>query len=245
MAEIQCTKIFPWNSAVTDESFKNALRTPSNSSVAGRQAPAEFEALCLVGQVKPDYGQIAAVLKGDIDWAVLLSLAAAHSVRLQLIHALRKLDWVGVPSKIKQSLSDFLLLHKARSLLVASELIRVNDELSQRAIRFATFKGPSLAAGLYGDLSLRECNDIDLIVEEQQVVRAEAVLGSLGYRSALGSSVFRSAFLSYQKQFLFVREGNSSTAIDLHWDFAGTTVPFPVTSAEIWNNLEQVDIGGR
>ena len=242
MAEIQCAKICC--ETVTDASFKDALRTPSNSSVAG-QAPAEFGTLCSVGQVKPDYSQIAIALKGDIDWAVLLSLAAAHSVRLQLIHALRRLNWVGVPAEIKRSLSDFLLLHKARCLLVASELIRVSDEFSQRAIPFATFKGPSLAAGLYGDLSLRECNDIDLIVDQQQVVRAEAVLGSLGYRSDLGSSGFRSAFLSYQKQFLFVREGDSSLAIDLHWDFAPTSVPFPVTSATIWSNLEQVDIGGR
>jgi hypothetical protein len=226
---------------VTDESFKSALQ----HSVSGRKASAEFEALCLVAQVKPDYGRIASVLKSNVDWSVLLSLAAAHSVRLQLIDSLRKLDWVAVPLEIKQSLLDFRLLHKARSLLVAGELIRINDELSQRAIRFATFKGLSLAAGVYGDLSLRECNDIDLIVEEWQVARVEAVLESLGYRSALGSQAFRSAFLSYQKQFLFVREDDSRLAIDLHWDFAPTSVPFPITSAMIWSNLEQVDIGGR
>jgi len=172
-----------------------------------------------------------------------LSLAAAHSVRPQLIHAFRKLDWVGVPAETKRSLLDFLRLHKARSLLVAGELIRVSDELSQNAIRFATFKGPSLAAGLYGDLSLRECNDIDLVVEEQQIARAEAVLVSLGYRPVLGSSAFRAAFLSYQKQYMFVREQN--LAIDLHWDFTGTAVPFPVASAEIWSTLEQVNIGSR
>jgi hypothetical protein len=42
-------------------------------------------------------------------------------------------------------------------------------------------KGPSLAADLYDDPALRECNDIDLIVEEQQIARAEGVLGSLGF----------------------------------------------------------------
>jgi Uncharacterised nucleotidyltransferase len=201
--------------------------------------------LCLVAQVKPDYCRIATALRGDIDWAKLVSLAAAHSVRPQLVQALWKLNWVGVPAEIRQSLSDFQLLHKRRSLLLAGELIRVSDALTQKAIRFATFKGPSLAAGLYGDLSLRECNDIDLIVEEQHILQAEAVLGLLGYRSVLGSSVFRGAFLSYQKQFMFVRENEPSLAIDLHWDFVGTFVPFPVSSAEIWHDLEQVQIGGR
>jgi hypothetical protein len=245
MAKIQCTKIFAWNGAVTRENLKKTPRIPSNSLITGSGFPGEFEALCLVAQTKADYDAIATVLKGDIDWAVLLNLAEAHSVRLQLIHALQKLDWDGVPREIKRSLSDFMLLHKAHNLLVAGELIRLNEKLSQSAIRFATFKGPSLAASLYGDLSLRECNDIDLIVDEDQVVKAEGVLGSLGYRSPIGSSMFRNAFLSYQKQFLFVREDNSSLAIDLHWDFAGTSVPFPITSAVIWQNLEEVDIGGH
>jgi hypothetical protein len=44
---------------------------------------------------------------------------------------------------------------------------------------------------------------------------------------------------------MFVRENNPSLAIDLHWDFVPTSVPFPVSSAEIWHNLEQVQIGGR
>lgn len=200
--------------------------------------------LCSVARVNPNYSQIATALTGNIDWSLLLSLAAAHSVRPQLIHAFQKLDWVGVPAEKKRSLLDFLRLHKARSLFVAAELIRVRDELSQRAIRFATFKGPSLAAGLYGDLSLRECNDIDLIVEKQQIAQAEAVLGSLGYRSVLGGPAFRGAFLSYQKQYMFVRE-NPCLAIDLHWDFTRTSVPFPVSPAEIWSDLGQVAIGGH
>jgi Uncharacterised nucleotidyltransferase len=229
------------------EYFRCAFSTPYDPSTAKRRVPAEFDVLCLVAQVKPNYTRIATALRRNrgIDWAKLLNLAAAHSVRPQLMHALWKLDWVGVPAEIKRSLLDFQLCHKARSLLVAGELIRINDAFAQRAIRFATFKGPSLAAGLYGDLSLRECNDIDLIVGEQQLVKAEAVLGSLGYRSVLGRAAFRDAFLSYQKQFMFVQQNNPSLVIDLHWDFVGTSVPFPISSAEIWSSLEQANIGGR
>jgi hypothetical protein len=40
----------------------------------------------------------------------------------------------------KRSLLDFLRLHKARSLFVAGELIRVSNKFTQEAIRFA--KGP-------------------------------------------------------------------------------------------------------
>ena len=206
-------------------------------------APAEFGVLCLVARTTPDHSEIATALKGDFDWGALLSLAVAHGIRPQLIRAFQELDWIGVPSETKRSLLDFLHVQKIRSLFVASELIRVSKQFSQRGIRFATFKGPSLAAALYGDLSLRECNDIDIIVDKQDVAQAEAILGSLGYRAVHGSPVFRHAFLAYQRQFAFVRE-SPRFAVDLHWDFADSYVPFPISPAEIWNNLEELDMGG-
>jgi hypothetical protein len=227
------------------ESTRNALCGAAGFPVAKRHTSAEFDLLCFAAQVTPDYQRIASALKDSIDWAVLLSLAAAHAMRLPLINALWKLDWIGVPAETKRSLLDFLQLHKAHSLLIARELIHISDELSRRTIRFATFKGASLAVGLYGDLSLREFNDIDLIVEEEQIERTEAVLGSLGYRPVLGGSVFRGTFLSYQKQFAFVHERNPNLAIDLHWDFVGTLVPFPISSAEVWNNLDELHLGGQ
>jgi hypothetical protein len=217
------------------------LRSPE---LLGQQGLAEFAVLCSVTRLNPNYSAIATALTGNIDWAVLLTLAAAHSVRPQLIHALQKLDWVNVPAEKKRSLLDFGRLHQARSLLFAAELIRVRDEFSQRAIRFATFKGPSLAAGLYGDLALREYNDIDLLVDKQKLAQAEAALGSLGYAPLFGGSLFRGAFLSYQKQYMFVRE-DPKLAIDLHWDFTGISVPFPLAADEIWNALGTVDIGGQ
>ncbi len=212
--------------------------------LSSAQATPEFGILCLIARKSPDFIQLASAIKRDIDWDALLNLAAAHAVRPQLIQAFLKLDWIGVPAEAKLSLLDFLRRHKARSLFVAGELIKVSDELSQRGIPFATFKGPALAAELYGDLSLREYNDIDLIVERRQVAQAESVLGSLGYRATHGSSMFRDAFVSYQRQFAFVRE-TPSLAVDLHWDFTASHIPFPLSPAEIWSNLEEADIGPR
>ena len=220
------------------------LRWGSTSDHSNGGGSPEFDVLCSIVRAKRDHGQIANALRGHIEWSDLLNLAEAHGVRPQLIRSFQQLDWIGVPSATKQSLLDFLPLQKARSLYLAGELIQVSDQLSQGAIRFATFKGPSLAAALYGDLSLRECNDIDIIVDEKKVAQTEAALGSLGYHAVHGSSVFRGAFLAYQRQFALVREA-PRLAIDLHWDFTSSYAPFPISPAEIWNNLEEVYVGGR
>src|SRR5215472_12937617 len=140
--------------------------------------PIEFAVLCAASRANPDRSQIVMALKGALDWDRLLKLAEAHGVRPQLIHMLQALNWVDVPSNVKSSLLSFLSVHNAHSLLLAKELILLTDQFLRNAIRFAAFKGPALAHTVYGDLSLRECNDIDIIIEQRQVAAAEAILAS-------------------------------------------------------------------
>ena len=206
--------------------------------------PPELNFLCSVSRPKLDHLPAETMLHEGLKWPLLLNLARAHGVRPQLIGTLSALDWKGVPSEARRSLMEFARLHKARSLFFADQLLEVADKFAERTIRFATFKGPSLAATLYGDLSRREYNDIDLIVDKERIKEAQAALAPLGYRPVYPSSAFRDAFLSYQRQSALVREDHL-LAIDLHWAFTSTQVPFPVTPAEIWRNLDNIQLGGQ
>jgi hypothetical protein len=203
-----------------------------------------FSVICAAVGPNPDYTNIAKALNGALDWNRLLDLAAAHGVRPQLIQAFHRLNWADVPLRTKRSLLTFLTMHAARSLLLAKELIIVNDLFSKNAIRFAAFKGAPLSRAIYGDISFRESNDIDVILEKEHFLRAEGVLVSMGYRAVHASSSFRDAFLSHTGQCIFVRE-DRQIEIDLHWNFGTSYAPFPLSSAEIWRCLEQVEIGGR
>jgi hypothetical protein len=204
----------------------------------------EFDFLCSVARPKPDRDVILTFLRAGLDWERVLSFATAHGVRPQLIRSLRELDWVGTTTEVRQALLDFVQVHKARSLFLADQLLQVTEQLSRRNIRFATFKGPSLAVAVYGDLSLRECNDIDIIVDEQQVSEAERVLDFLGYKPVHVNAAFRNAFFSYQRQIALIRR-DPILSIDLHWDFTTKHVPFPIAPEEIWGHLNNVQLAGR
>jgi hypothetical protein len=207
-----------------------------------RTGGAEFDLLCLLVRPKPDLARAREILRRGIDVAELLRTAAEHSVRPQLMRALAALSWQGMPATSRSSLAAFQRLHLVRSLSAAQQLSRVATALAARDIRFAAFKGATLAKLLYGDLSAREYTDIDLIVPKVQFGQAEDVLASLGYRGAQGDRAFRRTFLAYLRQYAFVHP-DLALAIDLHWDFSGSHVPFPLTSAEAWNELEDVSIG--
>ncbi len=129
------------------------------------------------------------------------------------------------------------------SLANAEQLGRIADALAARGVRFAAFKGVTLAIILYGDLSAREYTDIDLIVPAEALDAAEDVVEALGYVNDHSDRRFRHAFQGYQRQLAFTHPDRAT--VDLHWDFTGSHLPFPLSPADIWRALETVEVGHR
>jgi len=204
---------------------------------------AEFDLICSAARPTPDLVKIRELLGKGVHDATLLDLAAHHGVRPNLVRALSALSSQSVSPALRDALETFAHRHLLRALSVASELAEVAAAFAASEITFAAFKGPLLALQLYGDLALREYSDIDLIVPEAEVERAEEVLARRFYRNTQGDRAFRETFLRHQRQYAFAREG-AAASIDLHWDFCAELLPFPVRPAEIWPVLAQVMIGG-
>lgn len=202
----------------------------------------EFELLCRIARPRPDLARAREVLRAGVDFSVLIELAAEHGVRPQLIGGLQALSWEAVPAAARDMLESYQRFHCARALSLAEELCRVAAAFAERGLRLAAFKGPALAVALYGDVSCREYTDLDILVPESRVDDSEWLLDALGYRGDAGDRAFRRAFLGYLRQCAFVHPGIDA-AIDLHWDFSGIHVPFPLTPAEVWCDLAQVSIG--
>ena len=205
----------------------------------------EFEFLCCLVRPEPDHRRARELAQQGFDWTSVAHLAAAHGVRPHLVHALRDSAWAERAVDLKRNLDTFQRWHMARNLHLTRELLSIGNAFDKCGIPFATFKGATLAISLFGDISRREFNDIDLIVHEADVRDAEDVLQSCGYRAAQGSSrEYREAFLAYQRQYMF-KDRDSLLAIDLHWDFTHKGLPFPVRASEIWTTLDEVRISGR
>lgn len=204
----------------------------------------EFRLLFLVARPHPDLAGVRRILSTGVDFAELVRLAEYHAVRPQLVESLYRISWESVPAATRRSLENFRRSHGVRALFVSHRLCRLSEAFAKAGLRFAAFKGPTLAALLHGDVSRREYVDLDVIVPGQQIDDAERLLGTLGYRAADGSRAYRQAFLAHLRQYAFI-DPDSNLAVDLHWSFTGTHVPFPLTPDALWPDLDTVFIGNR
>jgi hypothetical protein len=149
---------------------------PSASSV-------EFALLlacCAAGDPGSSGPDREALIARLIDWPRLIRLAEHHGVTPLLFQALRNAT-DSVPPAILDELRNRYQHIARKNLEFTKELFRVLECLEAHAIPAIPLKGPVLAETVYGDLALRDFSDLDVLVQPENVLKAKAVLGALGY----------------------------------------------------------------
>jgi putative nucleotidyltransferase-like protein len=203
----------------------------------------EFQLLLYCARLQPDAGRIKDAVREGINWETLLDLARQHRVRPLLIRSLKEVCWDAVPSMSRLELESFYRESIVRNLLFTGELLRLLDAFRKQGVAIAALKGPILAEVVYGDLSLREFVDLDILVHEADVCKAEQILTVCGYKCDVPGKDYRSAFFSYYGQQPF--QAQTGVIVDLHWRLASKNVALPIQSAAVWSRLRNATIVGR
>lgn len=114
------------------------------------------------------------------DWPQLLRLAEHHGVTPLVYQTLRRIP-EGIPAETLEDLKQRYEHNARRNLKFTAELIRILDCLDTHGIAAIPYKGPVLAETVYGDLTLRELSDLDILVRPASVPRVKVALKDLGY----------------------------------------------------------------
>src|SRR5262245_18624512 len=206
--------------------------------------PTEFQLLVHCAKSQPDGGAILKLVERDVNWQTLLEFGQQHGVRPLLHQSLRSVCWDSVPRPTRLDLGRFKRANVERNLSLTGELFRLLAAFRNSDIPIAAFKGPVLADSLYGDLSLREFSDLDVLIHKRDLLKAEELLLSCGYRAQFSDRDYRAAFLSYQGQYAFCHV-QARNWLDLHWSLASKGMAFPLQSEEVWSRLGHITIAGR
>jgi Uncharacterised nucleotidyltransferase len=114
------------------------------------------------------------------EWQQLFHLAEYHGVIPLLYQTLRRFP-ERIPAETLEDLQQRYEHNARRNLKFTAELIRILDCLEGNGIAAIPYKGPVLAEAVYGDLTLREFSDLDILVRPADVPRVKVALKDLGY----------------------------------------------------------------
>jgi Uncharacterised nucleotidyltransferase len=178
------------------------------------------------------------------DWQKLIELASQHALVALVAQELTLAAPDVVPPAILAELRARSQEGVMRSLQLSGELVAAVSALTAFGADPMPFKGPTLAVLVYGSLSLRQYEDLDILVRKQEVERARKALLSLGYSpvSAYNESQRASIRLSgHHEQFMHATTG---AAIELHWSLNNRSLTHDSFEHHWWDNRQSVAIGG-
>jgi hypothetical protein len=117
-------------------------------------------------------------------------------------------------------------------------LAEVSTFFERASLRGLVFKGPTLAEDAYGDLSLRECGDLDLLVCYEDFPEVAEMLSSHGFESL--------SERDRTKQQPFACEFERSDAnLDVHWNLAPEWLNYRVDFDRLWESGTSLSPGSR
>jgi hypothetical protein len=176
------------------------------------------------------------------DWQALSVLATAQRVKALLWHRLRKkgLDRT-VPVGTAEELREFSLRNGARNLRLYGELKRLVSSLKPEGIPLILLKGILLAEGIYGNIELREMNDIDVLARPADLARITDILTDMGYGPS--KTVWTETTLQvHQHVPRMIKNGYAS--FEIHWNLTAPGESYSIDPEGLWERAAPVRIAG-
>jgi hypothetical protein len=111
------------------------------------------------------------------------------------------------------------------------------------------FKGPILASSAYGDLFLRQFDDLDILVPPGKIAEADELLRSMGYLEESPKKINitkaqAAAMQKYQHHHHFYNP-ISKAHLEVHWTLSPELYSLHQNTANLWSRSELVDLEHR
>ncbi|MFY9532323.1 MAG: nucleotidyltransferase family protein [Candidatus Acidiferrales bacterium] len=188
--------------------------------------------------------RIRALLREPLDWQYLLDAATEHSLRPLLLRYIVAVSPNVAPAEWLANLQESVRANSIRNLFFTAELCKILDRFSECGISAIPYKGPVLAAQAYGDVALREFDDLDVIVSQRDIHAAHQAITSLGYAAKfpwIHSPEIRESFVPGEYSYV---DCGRRVAVELHTEYTLRHFPKPPDLDSLRRRLTPVSLGG-
>jgi Uncharacterised nucleotidyltransferase len=206
------------------------------------RSEAQLILCCATNSSSPESrDRVRNLIEGRVDWEVVTRAASRNGV-IQAVYRTLVPEFAShLPAPVLNSMHTEVHGHTVRSFHLAAEMVRICGLLENHGVRALAFKGPALAAAVYGDPALRQFSDIDLLVRHQDLSTTLSLLSRSGFQTKAPLQKLHGGF-SNSWEATLVRPGGLFD-IDLHWRLSPAYFPFTPEGDELWARAIEVEIG--
>ncbi|MGH9756273.1 MAG: nucleotidyltransferase domain-containing protein, partial [Candidatus Acidiferrales bacterium] len=201
---------------------------------------------CARTRMSPEiFSEIRGLLALSLDWEYVLLEGAENSILPLLDGNLRTAGADLLPEQLIARLQGAIRQNTIRCLILTAELVKILGLFASAKILAIPYKGPVVAAQAYGDVALREFEDLDIILCQRDLPRAHEILASLGYRPKFPWILAAAAKKSFVPGEYNYRDLSRQIMVELHTERTLRHFPRPPDISELAKNLVAVDLAGQ
>lgn len=201
--------------------------------------------LCCLRQDNPE--RKAAQLEdwSPADWQAVVTHAQRNGLAPLLAWRMKELAGkVQIPAETQQALEAGLRQAALSNLRLYHNLKLVLQTLAQEQIPVIVLKGAYLAEHVYPNLAARPMVDLDLLVPQDELLRAYDTLRALGYQPSLLFNPRREVKNMHHLP-LLTSGGDASANIEVHWTLIPPYLPQVIDLAGIWQRAVPATLSGQ
>ena len=179
------------------------------------------------------------------DWQNLVALAHQHGVFPLFYHSLRLHASSLIPSKIMAKLKAHNMAIVQRNMLMNTELIHIMKLLEENNIDALAFKGPTLSQMAYGDITLRQYSDLDILVDKKNIATIEILLKKEKYERSIALTPQLEKFGLRFLHDLGLYHPQKSILIEIHWSLLDDDFPIQINLEKFCKERQEVKLNGH
>lgn len=208
------------------------------TGTAGRSS-AEMELLCTCASpVRSSSLSDETDPRRPVDWSRFRELATNHHViplAYRAMSAAAKKNGDLLPAEFLSCLRREYMAIAACNLRATVLLHRLQGLMASNGIRLVPIKGPSLALLAYGSTSMRQFEDLDLIVRREDLLRAVGLLEQEGYAlREIPSTASRIRYLASLQDWALQKPGEAP-----HLDLKSVLISHTLAKTETADFMEK------
>jgi hypothetical protein len=151
----------------------------------------------------------------------------------------------AVAGDLRVSLAELYRASAERALRQTAQLLRVVELLRERGVEAMPIKGPAWGQRLYGDVTLRNWVDLDLLARYEQMPATREALLEAGY---VDSSPFNARILRRETRAegeLPFSRPDGDLLLDIHWQLSSGSGAPGLSANALMSRAEPVELLGR
>jgi hypothetical protein len=166
-------------------------------------------------------------------------LAYAHGVFPLVYKTLKNYEEL-IPQNILHSMKKYNMEIAKENMLMTAELIKVMQLLEQNGIEAIAFKGPTLAQMAYGDITLRQYSDLDILIHKKDVYKVYTLLKNNYIRSLKLTPSQEKIWLKYAHDLGLT--GKNGIHTEFHWSMLDSDHPVNLQKINFFAHQQVVKI---